>query len=168
MEYLLLLIEFFYVKGLRAVIWYLTLPIVIGFLIFYKSNNSIYFLNASDFHTNIITVLGILIGFTISTFTMLLTVSNSNIDKAKLELINKKIFSKELSLFDSVLIGLAYVILIQGFLLIANFIYPVFISIDSLRGKMMFSINISLVVHIILILLRNILDFYFILTKNKN
>lgn len=165
MEYLLLIIEFFFVKGIRAILWYFILPLSTGLLIFYKSDNFIYAQNANDFHTNVVTVLGILIGFTISTFTMLLTVSNSNIDKAKAELLHKKIFSKELSLFDSVLIGLAYIILVQGFLLIANFIYPIFVSVTSTQGKMLFAINISFVVHVILILMRNILDFYFILTK---
>lgn len=165
MEYLLLIIEFFFVKGIRSIVFYFLLPIVIGLLIYFTSDNCIYFENANNYHTNVITVLGILIGFTISTFTMLLTVSNSNIDKAKSELLNKKIFSKELSLFDSVLIGLAYIVLIQGILLIANFTYPIFISVTSLQGKMFFAINISFVVHVILILMRNILDFYFILTK---
>ena len=167
MEYLLLVVEFFIVKGLRAILWYFILPSIIGLVIFYKADNCNYAANASNFHTNVITVLGILIGFTISTFTMLLTVNNHNVDKAKAEMLNKKVFSKELSLFDSVLIGLAYIILIQGFLLIANFIYPIFISIESFYGKMLFSINIAFVVHIILILMRNILDFYFILTKKQ-
>jgi len=167
MEYLLLLIEFFWIKGIRAILWSCAIPVTIGLLIFYKSDNTIYYQNAANFHSNLVTVLGILIGFTISTLTMLLTVNNANIEKAKLELIGKKIFKKDISLFDSVVIGLAYIILIQGFLLIANFIYPIFVSIATLQGKTFFAINISLMVHIILILMRNVLDFYFILTKKQ-
>ena len=167
MEYLLLLIEFFWIKGIRAILWSCAIPVVIGLLIFYKSDNIIYCQNAANFHSNIVTVLGILIGFTISTLTMLLTVNNVNLEKAKLKLIGKEIFKKSISLFDSVVISLAYIIVIQGFLLITNFIYPIFISISTLQGKTLFAINISLMVHIILILMRNVLDFYFILTKKE-
>jgi len=165
MEYFLLIHDFFIIKGKRAFVGNLIIPIILGLLIFYCSNNSIYIKNASTFHTNLITVFGILIGFTISAFTMLLTVNNENIVNAKSKLINVKLYSKEISLYDSVLIGLAYLILIQGFFLIANFIYPIFISIESQYGKIIFSINIAIATYIILILMRNILDFYFILTK---
>ena len=96
---------------------------------------------------------------------MILTVNNVNIEKAKSHPIGLKLYSKEISLYDSILVGFAYLIFIQGFLLIFNFIYPIFISIESTQGKKMFAINISIVIHIILILMRNILDFYFVLTK---
>lgn len=165
MEYLILIVEFFIVKGVRALFWYLLFPVLIGLTIYYKADDCIYSKNVSSFHTNVITVLGILVGFTISTLAMLLTVNSPNIEKARSQILKQQAFSKNLTLFDSVLIGLAYITLIQGFLLIANFIYPIFISIESPTGKMMFSINIAMVVHVILILLRNILDFYFILSK---
>lgn len=165
MEYFILIVEFFIVKGVRALLWYLLFPILIGLAIYYKADDLIYNKNASSFLTNVITVIGILVGFTISTLAMLLTVNSPNIEKARSEILEKRAFSKNLTLFDSVLIGLAYITLIQGFLLIANFIYPIFISSESPTGKMMFSINIAIVVHVILILLRNILDFYFILSK---
>lgn len=167
MEYLLLIIEFFWVKGFRSVVITCVVPLIIGLLIFYVANDCIYINNASSFHSNLVTVLGILIGFTISTLTMLLTVNNTNIEKAKNRFLNRKIFSKQFSLFDSVVTGLAYNILIQGFLLIANFIYPIFISISTIEAKAFFSINIAIMVHVILILMRNVLDFYFILTKKS-
>jgi len=162
-----LIVEYFFVKGLRAMLWTCAVPLIVGLLIFYKADDTIYTTNAANFHSNLVTVLGILIGFTISTLTRLLTVNNPNIEEAKTTSINKKLFSKDISLFDSVVIGLAYIILIQGLLLIANFIYPVFISITTFQGKTFFAINISLMVHIILILMRNVLDFYFILTKKS-
>ena len=85
MEYLLLLIEFFWIKGIRAILWSCAIPVTIGLLIFYKADNTLYYQNAANFHSNLVTVLGILVGFTISTLTMLLTVNNANIEKAKLE-----------------------------------------------------------------------------------
>lgn len=168
MEYLLLIAEYFWIKGFKSFLWTWILPSMIGILIFCKSDFSIYSQNASSFHSNLISVLGILIGFTISTLTMLLTVNNTNIEEAKIDFLEKNIFSKKVSLFDSVVISLAYVIIIQGFLLIFNFIYPIFISVSSLKGKMFFSINVSVMIQIIIVIMRNVLDFYFILTKKSS
>ena len=166
MEYLLLICEFFYVKGWKS-LFYILIPVIIAVLIYFFASDCNYIANASNFHTNIITVVGILVGFTISTFTMLLTVNHANIDKSKNLPIGKKLFKKDLSLYDSVIIGLAYTILIQCVLLLANFIYPIFVDIESLKGKALFSINIAIVSHIILILMRNVLDFYFIVLKKN-
>jgi hypothetical protein len=165
MEYLLLLVDFFRIKK-AAIILHILIPILVGISIYYCADNANYLKNANDFRDNTITVLGILIGFSISTFTVLLTVENDHIQKAKNEKLNKE-NPKSISLYESVLIGLAYLIIIQGFLLIFNFIYPVFILVDSLRGKLFFSINISCTIHVILLLMRNILDFYFIITRRE-
>lgn len=168
MEYLLLIIEFFYVKGLKSAIINIILPALLSVIVYCCSNQINYAANATSFQTNIVTVLGILIGFSISTLTLLLTVNHSNIEKAKNEKLNKKFLNKELTLYDSVQIGLAYLIIIQGFLLILNFVYPIFINSVTDTGKKLFSLSIAMLVHIILILMRNILDFYFILSKNRD
>lgn len=163
MEYLLLLIEFFQIKK-GTIVLNILIPIGVGFLIYNFANDANYLKNANDFRDNTITVLGILIGFSISVFTILLTVDNEHIQKAKEEKLNKE-DSKPISLYESVLVGLAYLIIVQGFLLIFNFIYPAFVIVDTLQGKLFFAINISVTIHVILLLMRNILDFYFILTK---
>ncbi len=165
MEYLLLLIEFFRIKK-GAILLHVLIPIILGVIIYYLGNDVNYIKNANNFRDNTITVLGILIGFSISIFTVFLTVENTNIQKAKEEKLEKD-NPKSISLYESVLVGLAYLIIIQGFLLIFNFIYPVFVIVDSTQGKLFFSINISLMIHVILLLMRNILDFYFILTKRN-
>lgn len=163
MEYLLLLFEFFRVKKF-AIIWHLIIPISIGLSIYYCADDANYIKNANDFRDNTVTVVGILIGFTISVFTVLLTVDNEHIQKAKQEKFDP-LNPNSISLYESVLIGLAYLIIIQGILLIFNFIYPIFIPVDGEIGKIYFSINIAIVVHVILLLMRNILDFYFIITR---
>lgn len=165
MEYFLLIIEYFKVKGFKSLIGHFVIPAIFGFLIYFEADSLAYIKNAARYQTSIITVLGILMGFTISTFTMLLTINNSNVEKAKAKSIGKKLYNKNLSLFDSVLIGLAYIILLQGMLLIANFIYPIFIPSGGNYDKIFFSANVSLVIHVILVLMKNILNFYFIVTK---
>jgi hypothetical protein len=167
MEYFILIIEFFYIKGFKGIIGGFVLPALLGYFFYKCGSNCDFEKNYLIYNTNIITLLGILIGFTISTFTLLLTVNNENIEKAKNHLIGKKIFSRSISLYDTVIIGLAYLILIQGILLIFNFAYPLFISTESNYNKLLYAINVSIVIHIIILLMRCILDFYFILTKKK-
>lgn len=163
MEYLLLLFDFFRIKK-AAIILHLLIPIFVGISIYYCADDSNYLKNANDFRDNTITVLGILIGFSISIFTVMLTVENDHINKAKKwKLVEND--QNSISLYVSVLVGLAYLIIVQGFLLIFNFIYPVFILVDTIQGKLFFSINISITIHVILLLMRNILDFYFIITR---
>lgn len=161
MEYLLLILDFFKVKK-GVVLVHLIIPAIIGIVIFYVGDDANFVKNASEFRSNTVTVLGILVGFSISIFTVFLTIDNENIRNAKSFKIKE---SDSITLYESVLIVLAYLIIIQGFLLIFNFIYPAFIEIESQKGKQLFAINISLLVHIIMLLMRNILDFYFILTK---
>jgi hypothetical protein len=118
-----------------------------------------------DFYSNLMTVIGILTGFSISIFTVFLTIDNENIREAKKESFGRKLFGKEFSLYDTLLTGLAYIIIIQAILLIANFIFPVFVDIETEKSKIFFSINIAISIHIILLLMRSVLDFYFIITK---
>lgn len=165
MEYLLLLFDFFRMKK-AAIMLHLLIPLFAGISIYYWADNENYLKNANDFRDNTITVLGILIGFTISVFTVLLTVENDHIIKAKEWKLDEK-DPDSMTLYVSVLIGLAYLIIVQGFLLIFNFIYPVFILVDTIKGKLFFSINISIAIHVILLLMRNILDFYFIITRKE-
>lgn len=167
MEYLILFYEYLRIKK-WSFLKFLGIAIILGFLIYKCSPNEIYIKHSKDFHNNIITILGVLIGFSISVFTVLLTVDNKNIQDAKLTKIDIIVFKRSISLYESVIIGLAYVIILQGFLLIANYLYPLFIDIESLKSKKWFSVNISLSIYIIFLLLRNVLDFYLIITRKDD
>ncbi len=167
MEYIILIIEFFYVKGLKGLVSSIIFPFICGFIFYKYGSESDFVLNSTTYITNVITLIGILLGFSISTLALLLTVVNENIDVAKRHLIGKQIFSSKLTLFDSIVIGLAYLIFVQSLTLIFNFIYPLFITTSSENAKMFYSINVSIVIQIIILLMRTILDFYFILSKRK-
>lgn len=163
MEYLLILSEFLYIKGKKSYISFFIIPSIIGVLIYFFLPNSSQEL--SGFSSNIINILGILIGFSTSIFVMLLTIENKNIDLAKNEYTDIIVFKRKISLFDSIVVGLAYLILVLGFLLILNLVYPFFISFISCAGKVIFCLNISLVIHAIIVLMDVILSFYLIITK---
>lgn len=164
MEYLLLIAEFHKIKR-WSIFKALGLSIVLGVCVFLFSYDDAYKIQADSYINNIITVLGILIGFSISVFAILLSVENDSIREAKKTETKIKIYNNPIYLYESLIIELAYVIVIQGFLLIANFVYPLFINVSSITGKFVFSIDISLMTYSIVLLLRNVLNFYFILTK---
>lgn len=168
MEYLLLFYEFFYTKRRKSIIAIVLIPVALGLIININlSENDRYELDATEYHSSIINVLGVLIGFCVSILTVLLSADNPNISKAKTNMTTYKLYNKQVSVFDSVLINLAYLIVMEGILLMANFIYPIFIDVRADLGKLLFSINISITIHIILMLMRCILDFYFIVSIKK-
>jgi hypothetical protein len=165
MEYILIIVEFFYVKEWKATLWCIIPPLLIGVWVYFGANNELYIKNAPGFHTDMVTIQGIILGFTISTYAILLTANNSDIEKAKSVEIGKKLFSKNYTLYDSLLIGFSYIIIIQTILLIFNFIWPILIDITGTLGKVFFALNVSLMAHVILLIARNILDFYFIISR---
>jgi hypothetical protein len=166
MEYVLLLFEYIWIKR-GAYLTQIVFCTLIGLLVYIFSDECILVRHSFDFHSNIMTVLGILTGFSISIFTVFLTIDNENVRKAKKEDLGRKLYGKEISLYDTLLIGLAYAIIVQAILLIVNFVYPAFVDIETEKSRQFFSINIAIFIHIILLLMRSILDFYFIITKKQ-
>lgn len=166
MEFLILLFEYIFINR-KSFLKQVGACILVGFAIYYFANEQALTEHVASLHSNIMTTIGILTGFSISIFTVFLTIENSNIEEAKKESVGKKLYNKDISLYDSTLIELAYVIIIQGFLLIVNFLYPTFVDIQQTKNKVFFSIDIALTIYIIILLMKSVLDFYFIITKKK-
>lgn len=151
----------------------LAMSIGIGLCVYYNTKPNIYLAKAEVFHSNIINVLGILLGFSISTLAILLSVENDKMKAAKKELLKDKkgkeikLYKNKISLFESVSMELVHVIILQGLLLISNFVYPHFVDIVSNTGLLIYSINIFLMIYCMLLLINNILSLYFILTKKE-
>lgn len=151
----------------------LAMSIGIGLCVYYYTKQSIYVVKAETFYSNILNVLGILLGFSISTLAILLSVENDKMKTAKKEFVKDKkgneieLYKNKVSLFESVSIELVHVIILQGLLLISNFVYPHFVDIVSNTGLLIYSINIFLMIYCMLLLINNILSLYFILTKKE-
>ena len=106
------------------------------------------------------------LGFTISVFAIFLTSEGANIEKARNSYIEKvKLGSEPVSLYRAITINFTYIVVVEGFLLLIGMIYPIFFSTTFLVGKILFSFNVFLLIHCILMTLRLILDFYFVITK---
>lgn len=166
MEYFILLFEYIFISR-KSYLKQVVFCLLVGLAIYYFANSKSLTEHATNLHSNIMTTIGILTGFSISIFTVFLTIENSHIEEAKRKSIGKKLYGKNISLYDSTLIELAYVIIIQGFLLIGNFLYPIFTDIQHPKSKIFFSVDITLTIYIIILLMKSILDFYFIITKKE-
>ena len=167
MEYLILLFEFYKTNKRKYTLVILFLPLLLALSVYFFTTQEIFIKVATALQGNIVTVLGILVGFSISMFTILLTSGNSSVLAAKEYFTEFTLYQKKVSLFKLVLINLGYIVILEGSLLIINLIYPIFISNDSSLGRAIFSLNLAFLIHVILVTLRTILDFYFIVTRNE-
>jgi len=163
MEYLLLIKEFFQTRKKIGII----VPLIVGGVVFYFSDTCLFYKNGSNIQTSILNVGGILLGFTISIFAIFISGNMKSIEDAKNYLTKFKLYDKEVSLHTTIIIGLGYIILIEGILLVINVLSPIFFCVYSLTGRILFSISIFLLLHSIIALLEVILGFYFIVTKYR-
>lgn len=109
--------------------------------------------------------LAILIGFTITCITVLVASSSKTIDLLKItETNDRKISNKKVSMFQWFLILFIYVLVAQIFLLIFIFFSSYVLTIYKTTFLVYVSLFIKtfLILHILLILIRNITNFYFI------
>lgn len=113
--------------------------------------------------------LAILIGFSITCITILITSNTDNIAKIKEKKTdNRTIGSKVISIYQWFLILFIYVLLIQIFLLMVVFFTAFVLRVYSnsyfITGLLF--IEVSLTLHVLFILIRNISNFYFVFFKN--
>ena len=145
MEYILLFIDFLRTREKRIFLVNVIIPLIVSIIVFLYSDS---------------------LGFTISVFAIFLTSEGANIEKARNSYIEKvKLGSEPVSLYRAITINFTYIVVVEGFLLLIGMIYPIFFSTTFLVGKILFSFNVFLLIHCILMTLRLILDFYFVITK---
>lgn len=158
MEYILLFIDFLRTREKRIFLVNVIIPLIVSIIVFLYSDSCRFYSVVDAIQSDILSVIGILLGFTISVFAIFLTSEGANIEKVKLG-------SEPVSLYRAITINFTYIVVVEGFLLLIGMIYPIFFSTTFLVGKILFSFNVFLLIHCILMTLRLILDFYFVITK---
>ena len=139
MEYILLFIDFLRTREKRIFLVNVIIPLIVSIIVFLYSDSCRFYSVVDAIQSDILSVIGILLGFTISVFAIFLTSEGANIEKARNSYIEKvKLGSEPVSIF---------------------------FSTTFLVGKILFSFNVFLLIHCILMTLRLILDFYFVITK---
>lgn len=169
LEFFLLVFDYFRTLKLRIVLYEIAIPILISLGVVYLLICGKETSYAAVFSDNAITLLGVLLGFSITIVTILTTGNSTNLISIKEVKTNFKINAKTLSLFDLLLVNFIYSIVIEIMLIIVLLIYPILLSIGDFYEIIKiigFSGVVGLTVHILLLTMRNLTDFYLILIKN--
>jgi len=142
----------------------LIFPLLIGLTGYYvleKFQCTILVTDAVDLLKTIITLLSILVGFTISSIAILATTSEKLNQETERVIGNKKI-----NLYQLANITFIFVLFSEILTLVINLSAVVLISYDVISVidhlNILIAVNIALISHILLINIRNITNFYFI------
>lgn len=169
-SFILIPLDYFRTLGKRwsVVTFEWGLPALIGFWFFhslYKHSTSCDF---NDYINKIISLEGVLVGFSITSITFLTTASNKSIEQLGQHKTRYRIGKKTLSLMDLILINFSYSLLSEVLLLIVNLAAPVILLSYELNfGSkiILIAINIGFVLHNLFLNIRNLSDIYFAIMK---
>jgi hypothetical protein len=169
MEYLLVVYEYFRTRTFRHFVAQLLIPIIIGVFMYQYIDEKKFNTIVLSTNKELVTILGILLGFTISIFTVLLTSDNKNIDLAKQSYVkNIRLYQKKVSLHRYSLINLGYLIIVESIFIVTGLIFHWAKIPFPFLEKLFICIFFSSVVHVVAVILRTFLDIYFILSRSDD
>jgi hypothetical protein len=169
-EWLVPIVDYFRTIKKKEATFEWIIPLVIAIIVsltFYYLGNSTKAVLA--LRNLLPSTLAILIGFSITCITVLISSSNNNIEKLKERKTIERFIGKELiSIYQWVLIIFVYVLIVQIALLIFIFFAGFVLHIFNVSFFLIIALFIKtfLISHILLILIRNTTNFYFIFFKN--
>jgi hypothetical protein len=159
-----------YLTSLRKseVIFEILFPLAIGGGVSYLVIKNPDILDYSGYLSTAISFLGVLLGFSMAVITILITGSGKTFEAIKAYAIETKKDGSKTSLFRLLFINLAYSIILEAFLLMTLLIQPfisVFLGSKSVWNYLGFGIVIVLIIHVLLLTIRNITNLYLALSK---
>lgn len=164
-NYFVLILEYLLTRG-KGVFPNIGISVIIS-VFFYITNLDIKLVIETS--KSAVDLLGILLGFTISLFAIILSVNNEIINKAKKEYLKTKFYKENFSLYDRLVANIAFIIFLFSFLLIYNFLFPVIFENILKKYIIFFVLNIGFLIFSILELVNCILNYYLLITsKNEN
>ncbi|WP_428329519.1 hypothetical protein [Mucilaginibacter sp.] len=167
MEYFLVVFEFFVTSRKSSFLWNIIISVVLGIAIYFFSCKDSFVTLAQSVLSSSASVLSLLVGFSISVFTLLNTTSNPNVEAIKQEKTGKLLYNKPVYLFEELMLSLIYIIITESVLLISNLFFPFFFPLTTTFGKIIFCINASILIHVVFINVGTIVNFYFVITKKR-
>lgn len=168
-EFLLLAADYFRIIKRRDFLLDWLMPILFSFSYFYLNLDNCKINEiASSISSTSISLLGVLVGFSIAVITLLITANTKNIEEIK-ELVAGQINQyRSVSLFDLMIITYTYSVIMEIILIIFNLFLPAFV-INSIgynnKANFLISINMLFISHVLFVTIRNVTNFYFILIK---
>lgn len=167
-EYLFLVLDYFRTLKWKYFIYEWFVPLIISTGIYFILKDKDISDLSDEFFNSSVSLLGVLVGFSITVITILVTTSSANIDEIKKTYTEYKIGKDFITLFKLFLINLTYSVVAEITILIFNLILPVVSNrLGNTSLTVLMVLDILLIVHILLLTIRNMTDFYFILFKES-
>lgn len=162
---LIILYDYYRTRNLWGVLWNFIISAIICILVYKLTTPCTLPSLIDSYINNSLTVLSLIVGFSIALFTLIITASNPNIEELKKTKTKYKIGNKFVSLFQHTLITMTYIILIECILLLFSLLFPFFFENNTIYRKMAFYTHILLLSHIIICNIANTMNIYFVLYK---
>jgi len=164
-EFTIPLKDYFSTLKINEAIFEWLIPIIIATVFYLSITNASNLSNTSAFAMSVVSLLAVLIGFSIASTTILLGCDNKIITELKQNLTNRKIDGKKISPYHLIYITFISVIIIEIFTLFFNLgIYFSFEILGALLNykRILISIDVILLLNIFLLNIRNITNLYFL------
>lgn len=163
-EFLFPIGDYFRTLNLKESVYEIFTPGVAAIIVYFKLLRPPVISGISEYFSSILTLLAILIGFSIASVTVLATNSSSNVEELKKTMTERKIGGEKVSLFRLIIITFIFALLIELFSLIFNLTYGLLYKTGHLKWLIeeYYAVNVFLLLHIFLLNIRNITNFYFI------
>lgn len=147
--------------------WLAPILLSISFFVYVRYSGIV--IDVKELLSPTINFLAILIGFSVACISVLSTNDNNNLKQLKGKLTERKTGTKHISLYQLILITYIYSVLIEFMTLFINLGYLFFnlIGFFSSYQDLVASVNVLLLLHIILLNVRNVTNFYFVFWKDK-
>lgn len=168
-NYLILIND--YVFTLKKDVWFdIMIPCVIATVIGICLKND-YIVVDKSFLTNILSVLGILAGFSITSITILTSTSNNSIVELKRRLTGIIIDGVSISIFRKLYILISYSVLVCLFAIILNtigYLIPITKFFIKTFVSIIKAVDVFIILHIFFVNIRNITSLYFLFFNETN
>lgn len=174
-EYFEPIVDFFKMKTKKELVAYIGIPFIIGGVywitcqLFCAKNAFQLDVFMNDFINALITVMALFVTFSLTYLTILITSSSENVKDLKASASKVyEIDKNPVTLFQVLMCDLVYTIFLEIIILVISFVQKFLISISSFSVIRVFIIvDIILLSHIILMILRIVKNLYFSFWKAK-
>ncbi len=171
-DFILLFFDYFKTTTRRVVVFEWIIPLILSTIAFIalftnKSMTSLYI----NYQETFVSLLGVLIGFSITVITLLISTSNENVEGLKKFETIYFIGKKKINLFDLLVLNFSYSIIIEILLIVSILFYPsikIIFHLDIITKLGLFSLSFFLILHVLFLNLRNVSDLYFTLISKSN
>lgn len=167
-ELIIPITDFYRISNNKEKIKNYILPLFVGLLYiicvyFFRANEKFEILEfGNDFINTTITVITLLITFSMAYLTILVTGDNNNIRDLKSKISEKKLKNKQIRLYQVMLINISYTTIVEIIFLIIVFFQKFLIQVINQNFiHVILMIDLIILSHILLLLLQVIVNIYF-------